>query len=44
MDNKPAVLQIGDQVPITTQSATGVPTPGAPIVRQLCAAGAAVVA
>ncbi|WP_316237227.1 type II secretion system secretin GspD [Bradyrhizobium sp. SZCCHNR1015] len=33
MDNKPAVLQIGDQVPITTQSATGTLTPGAPIVN-----------
>jgi general secretion pathway protein D len=35
MDNKPAVLQIGDQVPITTQSATGVLTPGAPIVNSV---------
>jgi len=35
MDNKPAVLQIGDQVPITTQSATGVLTAGAPIVNSV---------
>ncbi|WP_316187783.1 MULTISPECIES: type II secretion system secretin GspD [unclassified Bradyrhizobium] len=35
MDNKPAVLQIGDQVPITTQSATGTLTPGAPIVNSV---------
>ncbi|MBR1201851.1 type II secretion system secretin GspD [Bradyrhizobium sp. AUGA SZCCT0051] len=35
MDNKPAVLQIGDQVPITTQSAAGVITPGAPIVNSV---------
>ena len=35
MDNKPAILQIGDQVPITTQSATGVITPGAPIVNSV---------
>jgi general secretion pathway protein D len=35
MDNKPAVLQIGDQVPITTQSATGVLTSGAPIVNSV---------
>jgi general secretion pathway protein D len=35
MDNKPAILQIGDQVPITTQSATGVLTPGSPIVNSV---------
>ena len=35
MDNKPAVLQIGDQVPITTQSATSVLTTGAPIVNSV---------
>jgi general secretion pathway protein D len=35
MDNKPAILQIGDQVPITTQSATGVLTAGAPIVNSV---------
>jgi general secretion pathway protein D len=35
MDNKPAVLQIGDQVPITTQSATSTLTNGAPIVNSV---------
>ncbi|HET9715108.1 MAG TPA: type II secretion system secretin GspD [Pseudolabrys sp.] len=35
MDSKPAVLQIGDQVPVTTQSATGVLTAGAPIVNSI---------
>jgi general secretion pathway protein D len=35
MDNKPAVLQIGDEVPITTQSATSVLTTGAPIVNSV---------
>lgn len=35
MDNKPAVLQIGDQVPITTQSATSVLTVGAPVVNSV---------
>lgn len=35
MDSRPAVLQIGDQVPITTQSAAGVLTPGAPIVNSV---------
>ncbi|MGJ4946765.1 type II secretion system secretin GspD [Bradyrhizobium sp. HKCCYLS20291] len=35
MDNKPAVLQIGDQVPITTQSATSTLTTGAPIVNSV---------
>jgi general secretion pathway protein D len=35
MDNKPAVLQIGDQVPITTQSATSVLTNGAPVVNSV---------
>jgi general secretion pathway protein D len=35
MDNKPAVLQIGDQVPITTQSATSVLTTGAPVVNSV---------
>jgi type II secretory pathway component HofQ len=34
-DNKPAVLHIGDQVPITTQSATSVLTIGAPIVNSV---------
>jgi general secretion pathway protein D len=35
VDNKPAVLQIGDQVPITTQSATSVLTVGAPVVNSV---------
>jgi general secretion pathway protein D len=35
MDNKAAVLQIGDQVPITTQSAISVLTTGAPIVNSV---------
>lgn len=35
VDNKPATLQIGDQVPILTQSASGVLTPGAPIVNSV---------
>jgi general secretion pathway protein D len=35
MDNKAAVLQIGDQVPITTQSATSVLTVGAPVVNSV---------
>jgi general secretion pathway protein D len=35
MDNKPAVLQIGDQVPVTTASATSVLTTGAPIVNSV---------
>jgi general secretion pathway protein D len=34
-DNKTATLQIGDQVPITTQSATSVLTPGAPVVNSV---------
>ncbi|WP_316205375.1 type II secretion system secretin GspD [Bradyrhizobium sp. SZCCHNS3004] len=35
LDNKPAVLQIGDQVPITTQSTSGTWVPGAPIVNSV---------
>ncbi len=35
MDNKKAVLQIGDEVPIATQSAVGVVTPDAPIVNAI---------
>ena len=35
LDNKPAVLQIGDQVPITTQSATSVLGAGAPLVNSV---------
>jgi general secretion pathway protein D len=35
MDNKTAMLQIGDEVPITTQSAVSVLTAGAPIVNSV---------
>lgn len=35
MDNKTAMLQIGDQVPVTTQSAVSVLTPGAPVVNSV---------
>jgi general secretion pathway protein D len=35
MDNKTAVLQIGDQVPITTQSAISTSVPNAPIVNSI---------
>jgi general secretion pathway protein D len=35
MDNSTAVLQIGDQVPITTASAIGIVTPNAPIVNSV---------
>jgi general secretion pathway protein D len=35
MDNRTAQLQIGDQVPITTQSAVSVLTTGAPIVNSV---------
>jgi general secretion pathway protein D len=35
LDSRPAVLQIGDQVPITTQSAASVLTTGAPIVNSV---------
>jgi general secretion pathway protein D len=35
MDNRPAFLQVGDQVPITTQSAESVLTPGAPVVNSI---------
>jgi general secretion pathway protein D len=35
LDKKTATLQIGDQVPITTQSAVSVITPGAPIVNSV---------
>ncbi|POR43708.1 type II secretion system protein GspD [Methylobacterium sp. V23] len=35
LDRKTAVLQIGDQVPITTQSAQSILTPGAPIVNSV---------
>jgi general secretion pathway protein D len=35
MDNKTAMLQIGDEVPITTQSAVSTITTGAPIVNSI---------
>jgi general secretion pathway protein D len=35
VDNQPAVLQVGDSVPVTTTSATSVVTAGAPIVNQV---------
>ena len=35
LNNKRAVLQIGDEVPIATQSATSVATPNAPIVNSI---------
>lgn len=35
VDNRVATLQIGDQVPITTQSAVSVLTPGAPVVNSI---------
>jgi general secretion pathway protein D len=35
VDNQPAVLQVGDTVPVTTSSATSVQTAGAPIVNQM---------
>ena len=34
VDNQPAVLQVGDSVPVTTSSATSVVSAGAPIVNQ----------
>ncbi len=35
LENKRAVLQVGDEVPITTQQAVGVQVPGAPIVNSV---------
>lgn len=35
LDNKKAVLQIGDEVPVPTQQAQSVLTPGAPIVNSI---------
>ena len=35
LDNKRATLQVGDEVPIATQSAVSVLTPGAPIVNSI---------
>ncbi|TPQ49842.1 type II secretion system protein GspD [Prosthecomicrobium hirschii] len=35
LDNQPAVLQVGDQVPITTRTANSVDNPAAPIVNNV---------
>ena len=35
LDNRTAVLQVGDQVPVVTQQATSVQVPGAPIVSNI---------
>jgi general secretion pathway protein D len=35
LDNKTASLQVGDEVPVTTQSAVSVLTPGAPVVNSV---------
>jgi general secretion pathway protein D len=35
VDNQPATLVVGDQIPVTTQTATSVQTPGAPIVNNI---------
>jgi general secretion pathway protein D len=35
LDNQVATLQVGDQIPVTTQSATSVIAPGAPIVNNI---------
>ncbi len=35
LNNQPARLQVGDQVPIETQSATSILTPGAPVVNSI---------
>ena len=35
LDNKTARLQVGDEVPVATQSAVSVTTPGAPIVNSI---------
>lgn len=35
LDNKKAVLQVGDEVPVATQSAVSVVSPGAPIVNSV---------
>ena len=35
MENKKATLQVGDEVPIVTQSAVAVVTPGAPVVNSV---------
>ena len=35
VDNQVATLQVGDQIPVTTQSATAVTAPGAPVVTNI---------
>jgi len=35
VDNQVATLQVGDQIPVTTQSATAVTAPGAPVVNNI---------
>jgi len=35
VDNQPATLLVGDQIPVTTQTAISVQTPGAPIVNNI---------
>jgi len=35
VDNQPATLLVGDQIPVTTQTAVSVITPGAPIVNNI---------
>jgi len=35
VDNQPATLLVGDQIPVTTQTAVSVVTPGAPIVNNI---------
>ena len=35
LDNQPALLQVGDEIPITTNSATILANPGAPIVNTI---------
>jgi general secretion pathway protein D len=35
MDNQPAVLQVGDEIPVSTRSATLIEAPGAPIVNSI---------
>jgi general secretion pathway protein D len=35
LDNQVATLQVGDQIPVTTQSAAAVTAPGAPIVNSI---------
>lgn len=35
VDNQPAILQVGDQIPVTTQSAQSVIAPGAPLVSNV---------